>query len=552
MRIERNLTREAPDGPHLLYQRGLSEQAAGRLDAAIALIDAALRMKPDFPEALCSGGYILQSRGHDAGALAFYDRALQFKPDYALAWFNRGSLLLAHGQAETALASLDRAIASQPDHAGAHCNRGAALFALGRLREAADACRHALTLEPDLAKAELNLGNALMRLGRYEEARQAYLRAIAVRKDYALAFCGLGIVEKELGRYGEAMRAFDQALQLTPDSEEALSNKGCLQLLLGDFANGWEGYEYRWAAGKRPVPSSPAQFDLDNPASLAGRKILVVNDHGLGDTIQFFRYIALLARAGAKVTFAGPAKMRRLLSSSGVSIDWRDESDLSGEFDAILAISSLPRACATRLGAIPAGVPYLHAEPERIAFWRDKISGPGPKIGLCWRGNLDFRVDPRRSIPPDALLPLATLTRARLFSLQKEVGQSELPAALADRVQNFGADFDGGPDAFVDTAALMANLDLIVTCDTSVAHLAGALGRPVWIALRNVSEWRWMADRADSPWYPAVRLFRCREGDDWTALYAEIAEEIRRTIMADRPVAMIRLADVRQQSMTGV
>lgn len=513
-----------------LYRSGLREQAAGRLDAAIALIDAALRLKPEFPEALCAGGYILQSRGHDAGALAFYDRALQFKPDYALAWFNRGSLLMTHGQAETALPSLDRAIALQPDHAGAVCNRGAALHALGRLQEAADAYRLALALDRNMPKAELNLGNALMRLGRYGEARRAYLRAIALREDYALAFCGLGIVEKEMGRFGEAMQAFDRALRLEPESEEAWSNKGCLQLLLGDFANGWDGYEYRWSAGQRPVPASPARFDLSDPASLVGQKILVVNDHGLGDTIQFFRYVALLARAGAQVTFAGPAKMRRLLSSAGVSIDWRDESDLSGDFDSSLAISSLPRACSTRLETIPAGAPYLHAEPARIAFWRDKISGPGLKIGLCWRGNIDFRVDPRRSIPPDALLPLTALRQARLFSLQKGVGETELSAALATRVQTFGDAFDGGPDAFIDTAALMANLDLIVTCDTSIAHLAGALGRPVWVALRNVSEWRWMADRGDSPWYPSMRLFRCREDDDWTALFAGIAEEIHLTM----------------------
>ncbi len=282
----------------------------------------------------------------------------------------------------------------------------------------------------------------------------------------------------------EAMRAFDRALAITPDSEEALSNRGCLQLPLGDCANGWEGYEYRWAAGQRPDPASSAQFDLANPASVIGRKIQVVNDHGLGDTIQFFRYVALLAQAGARVTFAGPAKMRRLLSSSGVSIDGRDESDLSGDFDAILAISILPRAFSARLDAMPAGAPF----------------------------------DPRRSIPPAALLPLASLRDARLFSLHKGAAASKLPGSLTERVQTLGEDFDAGPDAFIDTAALMAGLDLIVTCDTSIAQLAGALGRPVWPALRHVSEWRWMADRRDLLWYPTMRLFRCGEGDDWSAL----------------------------------
>jgi tetratricopeptide (TPR) repeat protein len=367
-----------------------------------------------------------------------------------------------------------------------------------------------------------------MRLGRYAEARLAYLRAIVLRENYPMAFCGLGIVAKEMGRFTEAMDSFDRALRLAPDSEEARSNRGCLQLLLGDFAEGWEGYEYRWAQGQRPVPASPARFDLADPDSLAGRKILIVHDHGLGDAIQFYRYVALLARAGAEVAFAGPAKLRRLFSSSGALVAWRDEGDFSGDFDAVLAISSLPRACSTRMGAIPAPIPYLRAEPERVALWRDRISGPGSKIGLCWRGNIDFRVDPRRSIPPAALLPLAGLEGINLFSLQKGIAADELPAALAARLRRYDEDFDDDPDAFIDTAALMAGLDLIVTCDTSIAHLAGALGRPVWLALRHVAEWRWLAERADSPWYPTMRLFRCGEGDDWTALFAAIASEIGR------------------------
>lgn len=518
----------ASDGAWAFYEGGLRAQAMGRLDEAVALIDEALRRRPDFPEALSAGGYILQNRGHAAGALAFYERALALKPDDALVWFNRGGLLLAAGRREEALGSFERACALAPANAGFHCNRGAALFELGRLAEAASAYRRALALDPALAEAELNLGNALMRQGLFREARDAYSRAIERRPDYALAHCGLGIVAKELGCFGEAMASFDRALQLAPDSEEALSNRGCLNLLLGDFAAGWEGYEYRWARGARPVPPSPARFDLAVPESLAGKSVLVVNDHGLGDTIQFFRYVALLARAGAEVAFAGPVRLRRLLASSGAPVRWREEGDLSGDFDAILAISSLPRACRTRLETIPAPTPYLFAEPERIALWRERMRGPGLKIGLCWRGNVDFRVDPRRSIPPNALAPLLDLEGVRLFSLQKGQDLADLPEALARRFENLGQDFDSGSDAFIDTAAMMAELDLVVTCDTSIAHLAGALGRPVWVALRHIAEWRWLIDRSDCPWYPSMRLFRCREGDDWTALFAAMAAAIQR------------------------
>ena len=437
-----------------LYRHGLAEQAAGRLDAAIGLFDKALRLRPDFPEALFAGAFILQGRGHAAGALAFYDRALELDPGHAIGWFNSGALLLEHGNAEAALPRLERACALVPAHAGAQCNRGAAYYALGRLEEAADAYLRAIALDGGMPKAQLNLGNALMRMGRYGEACQAYFRAIELRPDHAMAFCGLGIVNKEMGLFDEAMQAFDRSLELAPESAEGQSNKGCLQLLLGDFERGWEGYEHRWTLGKRPIPISPARFDLADPASLIGKRILVVNDHGLGDTIQFFRYVVLLSRAGAKVSFAGPPKMRRLLSSSGAEIAWRNEQDLSGEFDATLAISSLPRACATRLETIPAPIPYLSAEPERVAFWREKMSGPGPKIGLCWRGNVDLRVDPRRSIPPKTLLPLTTAPLARYFSLQKDTGKDELPPELAARTHIFAGDFDAGADAFLDTAAV--------------------------------------------------------------------------------------------------
>jgi tetratricopeptide (TPR) repeat protein len=522
-------TASAPDaGAWGLYRRGMEEQAAGRLDAAVALLDQALQRMPNFPEALCAGAYILQMRGHAAGALAFYERALTLKPDDAIAWFNRGGLLMAAGRACDALESLDRACALQPAHAGFHCNRGGALFDLGRLAEAVAACERAAALDSGLAKARLNLGNALMRLGRYHEAREAYAQAIALQPDYALAYCGLGIVSKEIGLFDDAMRAFDRALALDPDLEEAHSNKGCLQLLLGDFASGWEGYEYRWTKGKRPVPVSSARFDLAAPESLSGRKILVVNDHGLGDTIQFFRYVVLLARAGALVTFAGPRKMRRLLASTGAPIVWRDENDLSGDFDAVLAISSLPRACGTRRNNIPAATPYLFAEPARRALWRGRFLGEGLKIGLCWRGNVDFRIDPRRSIPSEAMTPFMGLEGVRLFSLQKGVRADELPLELARKLENPGEELDSGPDAFIDTAALMMELDLIVTCDTSTAHLAGALGRPVWVALRQIAEWRWLDGRTDSPWYPTMRLFRCARGDNWAELFGRLADEIRK------------------------
>ncbi|MCD2174318.1 tetratricopeptide repeat protein [Rhizobium sp. C4] len=514
------------DEARALYHLGLKEKAEGRLERAIEFFDAALAAQPDFPEALCSGGYILQTTGHYDGALAFYGRAIELDPGYFDALFNRGCLFFALGQLDPAVADFSRAAAFQPKDAGAYSNLGAALHQSGRLAEAVDALRRALELDPALVEAELNLGSALRRMGREDEAHEAFMRAALLKPDCAEAYCGLGIVARARGEFREAFDYYDCALAFDPTLEEALSSKGSLQLLLGQFEAGWEGYESRWVDGHRPVPVSDARFDLARPETIAGKRVLVVNDHGLGDTIQFFRYVKLLSDHGADVTFAGPAKLQRLLSTCGAKVSWRDTNDFTGTFDARIAISSLPRAFATVEDSIPADVPFLSADPERVAFWRQRMPGSGLKIGLCWRGSQDFRVDPRRSPPPATLAPLAALPGVQFFALHMDVGANELPAAIASRIHVFGDGFDRGPDAFVDTAAVMANLDLVVTCDTSIAHLAGALGLPVWVTLRHIAEWRWMVDRETSPWYPTMRLMRAKAGDDWFELFERIANDI--------------------------
>ncbi|HWU62606.1 MAG TPA: tetratricopeptide repeat protein [Ensifer sp.] len=514
------------DEARALYHRGLKEKAEGRLERAIELIDAALAAQPDFPEALCSGGYILQSTGHLDGALAFYGRAIELDPDYFDAFFNRGCIHFAQKRLDLAIADFSRAVALQPADAGAQSNLGAALYRVGRLQEAASVLRLALKLDPSLVEAELNLGSALRRLGDEEAAGEAFMRAALLKPDCAEAYCGLGIVARGRGEFAQAMDYYDCALTFDPKLEEALSSKGSLNLLLGNFEEGWEGYENRWVDGHRPVPVCDMRFDPARPETIASKRVLVVNDHGLGDTIQFFRYVRLLSHHGADVTFAGPAKMQRLLSTAGAAVTWRDVSDLSGTFDATIAISSLPRAFATVEATIPAEIPYLAADPERAAFWRARMPGRGLKVGLCWRGSQDFRVDPRRSIPPSALAPLADLSGVDFYALHMDVGENELPDEIAGRVHVFGDGFDRGPDAFVDTAAVMENLDLVLTCDTSIAHLAGALGRPVWVALRRSAEWRWLLEREDSPWYPTMRLRRAKVGDDWAELFGHIAKDI--------------------------
>ena len=252
----------------------------------------------------------------------------------------------------------------------------------------------------------------------------------------------------------------------------------------------------------------------------------MLNDHGLGDTIQFFRYLPLMTAAGVEAAFACPPRLRRLLSSKA-GVRFVDSPSADDPFDAQIAISSLPHAFGTRLDTIPAAVPYLAAEPPLRELWARRIGAAGFKIGIVWQGNPDPEADRARSMPLSALAPLAEVAGVRLISLQKGVGEEQLsvlPPSM--RVETLGADFDAGPDAFVDTAAAMAALDLIVTCDTSIAHLAGALAAPVWVALKSDAEWRWLAGRADSPWYPTMRLFRQSRRGAWRDVFDAMALEV--------------------------
>ena len=258
-----------------------------------------------------------------------------------------------------------------------------------------------------------------------------------------------------------------------------------------------------------------------------GKRVLVLNDHGLGDTIQFFRYLPMMAAAGVDATFVCPPRLRRLLSSKAKARFADSPAGQGAQFDAQIAISSLPRAFGTRLETIPAAVPYLAAEPALRDIWRQRIGAEGFKIGVVWQGNPDPEADRARSMPLAALAPLAEIAGVRLISLQKGFGEEQLanlPPSM--RVETLGENFDVGADGFIDTAAAMTCLDLVVTCDTSIAHLAGALALPVWVALKSDAEWRWMTERADSPWYPTMRLFRQSRRGVWADVFEAMASEV--------------------------
>ncbi|MGD0564844.1 MAG: DUF6165 family protein [Roseiarcus sp.] len=504
-----------------LYARGVALWRDGRRKEAIALLDAALRENPDFPEALCMGGYILGESGKSGPALEFYRRAISLKLDLPAAWSNAGKLLFELGRYAEALDGFEAALALRPGDPDLWNSRAGALRKLGRLDESAAAAREALRLRPDFAEAALNLGNAHLKRDRVVEALEAYRLTSSIKSDFSAALCGQALALRALDRLEEAREAFENAERL--GSVEAISGKGCLDLTLGDFERGWEGYEARWIAGKSLDEALGVRFPKWRGPGRTGERVLVLNDHGLGDTIQFARYLPMMTGAGIAPTLLCPPKMHRLLSSlPGVTLVGQAPEGES--FDAQIAVSSLPRAFATRLDSVPAPVPYLRAEAELAEKWAARIGPAGAKIGIVWQGNSNPEADMARSMPLAAFAPLAATPDARLISLQKGFGVeqlADLPPGM--RVETLGEDFDAGPDAFIDAAAAIAHLDLVVTCDTSIAHLAGALGRPVWVALKKDAEWRWLRDRDDSPWYPTMRLFRQKQRGDWNSVFSEMA-----------------------------
>ncbi len=511
-----------PHYPQAYYNRGIARQRLGHFAEALADFDAALAQKPNYPEALCNRGNVLSELGRLNEALTSYDRALALRPDFRQAQINRANVLFALGRPEFAGAAAAEVLAQEPNHAQALCIAGAANHRLGELEAALAFLDRAVAARPDYAEAWLNRGNVLQEQDRLDEALASYDRALALRPAYPEVLSSRGVALKELGQLDEALDAFDAALRLKPSYADARNNRAGALLLKGDLTEGFAAFESRWERSNAPAKTliSPLPHWRGDP--LAGRRILVWDEQGLGDLIQFCRYLPLLKDLGADVTLLGRRSMFRLLSTLSKPPHFVEATPPQESFDYQSALMSLPFACGTSLATVPAHVPYLHAEPARVAAWSQRLGRDGLRIGICWHGNL--KINLKRNMPLACFAVVAAIPGVRLISLMKDA----IPdSALGFAVESFGTDFDAGADAFLDTAAVMANCNLIVTSDTSIAHLAGALGRPVFLALRHAPDWRWLAAGTQSPWYPTMRLFRQERRGDWTPAFAAIAEAVR-------------------------
>ena len=522
-----------PDYAEAHSNLGNAFQDLGRLDEAVAAYEAAIAFKPDFIEAHYNLGHVLQALGRPEAAVAAYGAAVHLKPDFADAHARQGAVLADLGRAEEAAAAYTAAVQLRPDFAEAHLNLGNALADLGRLDEALAAQDTAIRLAPGLPQAHYNRGNILRRLGRLDDAVDAYDAAIRLDPGYAQAHANRGAVLTELARVDEAAAAYGAAIRLKPDYAEAHYNEAFLHLLRGDLAAGWPKYEWRRRGGRgdlRPRDFTQPQWQGED---IAGRTILLHAEQGLGDAIQFCRYAPRVAARGARVVLEAPRPLLRLLSGLAGVDRLVATGDSPPAFDLHCPLMSLPGVFGTTLETIPADIPYLSAEGPAVEAWRARIGATGFKVGITWQGNPTAAAEQGRSVPLAAFAPLSRIPGVRLISLQKVHGLDQLeglPAGM--RVETLGEDFDAGPDAFVDTAGAMAALDMILTVDTAVGHLAGALGRPVWLALQQIPHWVWTMQGERSPWYPNTRLFRQAARGDWSGVFARMEGELAGLVAA--------------------
>lgn len=549
--------------------------ALERTDDALASYDRALALKPDFAEALNSRGNLMIKLGRTADALANYEQALDAEPRYIDALVNRATTLRLLGRDTDAAGAYARALAIDPsrvevwitlgntfdrlqryddalkcwDHAltlrpGAPellSNRGNALWQLRRPAEALTIYDGALALKPDAAEIHNNRGNALLDLNRPAEALVSFDRALTLKPDYAEALVNRANALRDLNRSSEAIASCDAALALDPELVEAHWNKGLEQLLIGDFEQGFANYEWRWKrAGNAPRDFGVPQWRGEDVTgeSLAGKTILLHAEQGFGDTIQFVRYVPMLAARGAKIVLEVPDSLMPLIGHIDGVIATISRGQEHPPIDLHCPLMSLPLAFGTTLATIPASVPYLRAPAERIEAWRARLPASGKlHVGLVWSGKPTHRNDHNRSIAFERLAPLLAQPDVQFVSLQRDVRESDAAALLnAEAVLR--------PDLhradFADTAAIIETLDLVIAVDTAVAHLTGALAKPLWPLLPFCPDWRWLLDRADSPWYPGARLFRQPRIGDWDSVIGRVAEALASfAATRDTPIAYL-------------
>lgn len=539
------LLAQQPDYAHHLHAHGLAAHARGEHRRAAEAIAGAVALCPDLAPFHHNLGLVCASAGQTAWAEHCFARAAALDPARADTQYNLGAMRLRHGRPRAALPPLQEAVALAPDAADAHALLGLALLRMGRHQSAELALATALARQPDSATAHSNIaallveldrldageahyrtalgltpgdgviwcnyGMLLRNLGRLQEAEAALAQSIRLQPGRPDAHSLLGNVLTTAGRFAEAEQSFDAALALDPDHADTHYNRGNLHLLTGRLQAGWAGFAWR---SRRPGAPPPRVFEQPHwegaPAGEAG--LLLYAEQGFGDTLQMVRYVPQIA-AHSRVILQVQPGLQRLLAGLPGADAVLAAGDALPPFAVQCSLMSVPQVLGTTLDSIPGRSPYLWADPAATARWRRRLAGlPGLRVGLAWAGNPHYRADNRRSIAPERLVALDGLAGVSFVSLQ--IGRRLLPLPLQDWTAEL--------QDFADTAALVAALDLVITVDTAIVHLAGALGRPVWLLNRFDTCWRWLLHRTDSPWYPSLRQFRQSHPGDWNGVLAAV------------------------------
>jgi tetratricopeptide (TPR) repeat protein len=495
-----------------------------RYGQAVEFLSKAIKIKPNYAPCHSNLGNALEKIGRLDDALASQNRAIALEPNFAQAYYNRGITLKALNRTEDALASYDQAIALHPSYAEAYSLRGIALHELGLVDQAMMSHDQAIRIQPNRAESYSQLGVTLHACQRMDEALACYDKAIALNPNYAQAHSNRGFTLQSMLRVDEALASFSQAIHSDPSIPEAHWNLSLCQLLTGDYQRGWQNYEWRKECPSVAYPRIKYQQPLWlGQASLKDKTILLQAEQGLGDTIQFCRYAPLVAALGARVILAVQTPLARLLAHNlpGVS-QVLVSGDPAPAFDYHCPLLSLPLALAATVNGIPA-VNQFAAPPDKIEKFK-QLLGPKskPRVGLVWSGSTVHKNDHNRSMTLEQLLPYLP-PHIEYVSLQKEIRPIDQETLTKfGQIRHLGNELED----FTDTAALMDTMDVVISVDTSVAHLAGTLGKSTWILLSYSPDWRWLLVREDSPWYPSARLYRQKNVFDWNLVLEKIKSDL--------------------------
>jgi len=519
--------RKAPGDATLHYALGAALAASAHRREAKAAYREALRLRPNFPEALLNLGNVHYDEGAYAAAAVCCRKALALRPTYAKAWCNLGNALQMMGGAREATGCYERTLALDPTTVAARHNLGNAWMARRDYAQAEACFRETLAMDAERSEHYNSLGNALFQQRRNDEAEACYRMALEVDRDYAAVHTNLANVLMRQSSRAEMIRHYERALELDPKSAGGHYNLALAYLRQGRYAEGWPAHEWRWDFRELRLRRRHFAAPQWRGEKLNGETILLHAEQGLGDTLQFVRYAPLVAERGGRVVLEVQPRLVRLLQGLPSVSRVVGRGEPLGDFAWHCPLMSLPLAFGSTVDTIPRRVPYVRADEEEVRAARQRWTGTGLRVGIAWAGNPQYRSDEQRSMPLLALLPLAGVPGITWLSLQMGTACGQM-RTVGERFPLIDASSTSRDLA--ETAALVATLDLVITVDTAMAHLAGAMGVPLWVVLPHLADWRWMEERADSPWYPGARLFRQPAPGDWASAVERMRGELERWI----------------------